>query len=273
MDKLETKKTVTKIVIKIGTSTLTKGTGKIYYAKIEDLAKQILILQKQNYKVTIVSSGAIASAQFSNPATNSLKKEVVGKQAMAAIGQVELINIYKEVFDSFNLKIAQCLVTSKDFEDPFAKQNIYNTTKKLLNYNYIPIFNENDVIMYEEIISGDNDKLSAMISNLLKVNILIIASDINGLYDKDPNSTKEEDLNLIEEVYNLKPYFPLMKKKKGNLNNKLGTGSISSKIEAANICMKNNIAMWLINGTKDNFLLDAINQKSKFTKFIKKKIS
>lgn len=253
-----------KIVLKIGTSTITKNTGKISYAKIEDLAKQISFLQK-NYQIIIVSSGAIAAAESSDI---DITKEITGKQAMSAVGQVKLINIYHEVFSSFNLKIAQCLTTSRDFEDISSRQNIFNTVEKLLNHNYIPVFNENDMVIYEEILFGDNDKLSALVATLLKVNLLVIASDIDGLYNQDPYNSEEKNLKLIKKVDNINPYLSLIKEKKSS--NKLGTGSIGSKIEAANICMKNNIEMWLINGMRENFLVDAIEDKIKFTKFLKK---
>jgi len=249
-----------KLILKIGTSTLTAGTNRISYAKIEDIARQIITL-KNDYDIVLVSSGAIATAkQFVDIAGSD--KYVDSKQAMAAIGQPRLMEIYDEIFSSFGLKIAQCLMTYRDFENSTAKVNTKNTINKLLEHAYIPIINENDTTAIEEIILGDNDKLSALTAVITNADLLVIASDIDGLYDQNPHLNKEA--KLIKEVTNLKQILPFIKEKKSAL----GTGGMTSKIQAAEICKQKKIEMWIVNGGRNNFLTDALQDKIPFTKFI-----
>ncbi|MCO6499645.1 MAG: glutamate 5-kinase [Vicingus serpentipes] len=248
-----------KLVVKIGTSTLTTLTDRISYAKIEDLARQIVAL-KDNYDIVIVSSGAIATArQFVNISGHN--KDVDSKQAMAAIGQPKLIRIYDEVFSSFGLNVAQCLMTYRDFEDASAKSNTKNTIDKLLEHNYIPIINENDTVAIEEIVLGDNDKLSALVAVIIDADISIVASDIDGLYNHNPHTNKEA--KLIKEVNNIDEVASFVEEKKSNL----GTGGMSSKFAAAKICKEKNIEMWIVNGGRNNFIVDALNGQIPFTKF------
>jgi len=248
-----------KLILKIGTSTLTAGTNRISYAKIEDIARQIVIL-KNNYEFVLVSSGAIATAkQFIE--INGYNKHADSKQAMAAIGQPKLMKIYDEIFSSFGLKIAQCLLTYRDFEDSMAKTNTKNTIDKLLAHNYIPIINENDTVAIEEIILGDNDKLSALVAIIINADLLIISSDIDGLYDQNPHLNKKA--KLIKKVTDLKQVKPFIQEKKSNL----GTGGMTSKIQAAEICKQKKIEMWIVNSGENNFLIDAFQNKIPFTKF------
>ena len=155
-----------KLIIKIGTSTLTAGTNRISFAVIESLARQILEL-KNSYEVVIVSSGAIATArQFVE--INGYHKSIDSKQAMAAIGQTKLIELYDSIFRTFGLNIAQILLTYHDFESSVASENTRNTIKKLWEADYIPIVNENDTVSYEEIVLGDNDKLSSLVATIIE---------------------------------------------------------------------------------------------------------
>ena len=249
-----------KLIIKIGTSILTAGTNRISYAKIEDIARQIVVLKK-DYEIVLVSSGAIATArQFVE--INGYDKYVDSKQAMAAIGQPKLMKIYDEIFSSFGLKVAQCLMTYRDFENTIAKANTKNTINKLLEHDYIPIINENDTVAIEEIILGDNDKLSALVASVMDADLLIIASDIDGLYDQNPHLNKEA--KLIQEVTNLKQVMSFAKEKKSDL----GIGGMTSKIQAAKICEQKSIEMWIVNGGRKNFLIEALQDKISFTKFI-----
>src|ERR1035437_4256922 len=154
-----------KIVIKIGTSTLTAGTKQISRGKIEDIARQLDRL-RNDYDIVLVSSGAVATArQFIN--IEGWDNIVKSKQALAAIGQPKLLQIYSEVFGDFNLRSAQCLMTYRDFENEVSRTNTFNTINELLARNFIPIINENDTVAVEELILGDNDKLSALVANLI----------------------------------------------------------------------------------------------------------
>lgn len=249
-----------KLVLKIGTSTLTMETNRICYSKVEDIARQIKEL-KNEYDIILVSSAAIATArQFIE--IDGYNKQVVPKQAMAAIGQPKLMKIYDEIFTSFDLKVAQCLMTYRDFENKTAVQNTKNTIDKLLEFNYIPIINENDTVGIEEIMLGDNDKLSALIASVTNANILVLVSDINGLYNKNPH--KNSDAKLIEKVEKIEDIKNFI----DECNSVFGTGGMTSKIQAAEVCKNNNIEMWILNGLKNNFIKNAINGKITFTKFL-----
>lgn len=248
-----------KIIIKIGTSTLTEGNNHISLKKIEEIACQIQELKK-TYDIILVSSWAIATArQFINMGEYS--KNIASKQAMAAIWQVKLIAIYDTIFSKFNIHIAQCLLTSHDFKDIVSEGNMKNTIHTLLSHNYLPIINENDTVSTDEIILWDNDKLSALLGKSIWVKYLLIVSDIDGLYNKNPHLNK--DATLVKEVKNLKEIKNYIQEK----SNHLWKWGMTSKILAAEICQKSKIEMCIINGKRENFLVNAIENKIPFTKF------
>lgn len=245
-----------RIVLKIGSNVLTKGTDHISRGKIEDIARQIAALKDQ-YEFIIVSSGAIAAAkQF----VQLEGKEVTVKQALASIGQPHLMRIYQENFRELGLLTSQCLLSYSDFEKEQAKINIVNTINVLVANNYIPIINENDTVATDEIKFGDNDKLAALTAELIDADILLIATNTNGIYTKlsMENSTKETILtisdlnNLSEEVSEEK--------------SKHGTGGMATKIEAASIAQKAGINTWIVNGMHDEFIENAVKNKVEFTK-------
>ena len=251
-----------KLILKIGTSTLTAGTDKISLKKIKDIAEQIVKLKK-TYDIVLVSSGAIATAkQFIK--IDGYLKDVDSKQAMAAIGQPKLMRIYDDVFSKCGLRVAQCLMTYRDFESKNAKENTKNTLNKLLECDYVPIINENDTLAIEEIVLGDNDKLSALVALILDADMLIIASDVDGLYDKNPFLHK--DAKLIKKVKDLKKAHSYIEENKSKSITSFG--GMNSKIEAANICKLKCIEMRIINGGGDNFIINALKGKIPFTKFI-----
>lgn len=249
-----------RVVIKIGTSTLTSGTKRISFGKIEDIASQIEKI-KDKYDVVIVSSGAIAAAK-QVVEISGYNKKVDSKQAMAAIGQPKLIRIYDDIFNMFGLNVSQCLMTYRDFENETSKSNTRNTINKLLEYGYIPIVNENDTVAVEEIVLGDNDKLSALVALTIEADLLIIASDIDGLFDSNPKINK--NAKLIEKVYNIDEVIHFADCNKSDQ----GTGGMISKFQAAQICKDGGVEMWIVNGGYDNFFADALADKIIFTKFI-----
>jgi glutamate 5-kinase len=247
-----------KLILKIGTSTLTGDTDRISYAKIEDIARQIMQLRDQ-FDFVIVSSGAIAAArQFTKLDFNT---SVDNKQALSAIGQPQLIRIYDEVFKSFGLHVAQCLITYRDVEHTGSRRNIQNTVETLHKSGYIPIFNENDTVSTDEIVFGDNDKLSSMVATLTEAHLLILASDIDGLFTKNPQL--HDDAELISEVTNLADVEGFAEEKKVSQ----GTGGMTSKLMAAQRCMEKGVEMWIVNGGGANFVVDALNGKIPFTRF------
>ncbi|CAN5475461.1 hypothetical protein BH10ACI2_BH10ACI2_25280 [soil metagenome] len=247
-----------KLVLKIGTSTLTSGTKLISRGKIEDIGRQILEL-RDDYDIVLVSSGAIATAkQYIN--FKDAGKPVESKQAMAAIGQPLLMRIYNEVFSDFGIQTAQCLMTYRDFENETSRQNTLNTINELLKYAYLPIINENDTTSVEEILLGDNDKLSALVATLIHADLLVLASDIDGVFDKNPHL--HADAKFLPEIQNIDEVRKVVEERDSGL----GTGGMSSKLEAAMLCQQENIESWIVNGGVGNFLVDALRGKIPCTK-------
>lgn len=250
-----------KLIIKIGTSTLTAGTNRISFAVIESLARQIVEL-KEEYDVVIVSSGAIATArQFVE--INGFTKKVDCKQALAAIGQTKLMELYDNIFSTFGLNIAQILLTYRDFENPVANENTRNTIKRLWEVGYIPVVNENDTVSIEEIVLGDNDKLSALTAVITDASLLVLVSDIDGIFTANPHLNS--DAKLITDVSDLESIKQYVEEKESTL----GTGGMTSKINAADICMQAGVEMWIVNGQRPNYILQAMKGNIPFTKFIK----
>ena len=251
-----------RILLKIGTNVLTKETDNISRGKIEDIAKQIARL-KDDYEFVIVSSGAIAVArQFVKLESNG--KEINVKQALASIGQPHLMRIYQECFRELGLLTSQCLLSYSDFEKEQSTINIVNFINVLGENNYIPIINENDTVATDAIKFGDNDKLSALAAALLKVDLLMIATNTNGIYTKDSMHNHQE--KTILETADIQS----LKSEVGKTISSGGTGGMISKIEAAEIAQKANIETWILNGLNDNFMLDAMRNKSVFTKITRK---
>lgn len=248
-----------KLVLKIGTSTLTNGTRLISRGKIEDIGRQILSLRDE-YDIVLVSSGAIAAAkQYIN--IKDAGKPVESKQAMAAIGQPLLMRTYNEVFGDFGIQTAQCLMTYRDFENETSRQNTLNTITELLKYSYLPIINENDTTAVEEIILGDNDHLSALVAVLIRADLLVLVSDIEGLFDKNPHL--HADAKLIPEIRNIEEAKTLVEERDSGL----GTGGMNSKLEAAMLCQTENIETWIVGGNSSNFLVNAFSETVGFTRF------
>lgn len=247
-----------RILLKIGSNTLTKETDQISRGKIEDIGRQIATL-KDDYEFIIVSSGAIAAAkQFVKLEHNG--KDINVKQALASIGQPHLMRIFQENFRELGLFTSQCLLSYSDFEKQSSKINIKNTIDVLVTNNFIPIINENDTVATDEIKFGDNDKLAALTAALLEVDLLIIATNTDGIYTKESIDNKSP--KTITSVTNLID----LKNEISNSKSSHGTGGMESKIEAATIAKEAQIETWIVNGIKDNFITDAINNTSEYTK-------
>ncbi len=188
-----------RVLLKIGTNTLTRETNQISRGKIEDIGRQIAEL-KEEYEFVIVSSGAIAVArQFVNLESDG--REINVKQALAAIGQPHLMRIFQENFRELGLLTSQCLLSYDDFNREVSRKNILNTINVLLENGYIPIINENDTVATEEIQFGDNDKLAALTGSLLGADLVIIATNTHGIYTKD--SFDQVEKCTIENVKDL----------------------------------------------------------------------
>ncbi|TRZ42541.1 glutamate 5-kinase [Robertkochia solimangrovi] len=248
-----------RVVLKVGSNTLTRETNYISRGKIEDMARQIASL-KDTYEFIVVSSGAIAAArQFVDLESNG--KEIKVKQALAAIGQLHLMRIYQENFRELGLLVSQCLLTYSDFRSEESRKNIINTVNTLLEHDYIPVINENDTVATDEIKFGDNDKLAALTAALLQADLLIIATNTNGLYTRE--SMQQGIPETIAEVNDLQTILREIEDKKSSH----GTGGMRSKIDAVEIAANAGIETWIVNGLKDEFLLDIISGKGGYTRF------
>ncbi|WP_339625221.1 glutamate 5-kinase [uncultured Maribacter sp.] len=247
-----------RILLKIGSNTLTKDTDQISRGKIEDIGRQIAAL-KEEYEFIIVSSGAIAAArQFVKLEHNG--EEINIKQALASIGQPHLMRIFQENFRELGLFTSQCLLSYSDFEKEQSKVNIKNTINVLVANNFIPIINENDTVATDEIKFGDNDKLAGLTAALLSADILIIATNTDGIYTKASLlSSIPKTIEVVTDLSNLLHEI-------GESKSTHGTGGMQSKIDAATIAQLAGIETWITNGLNDNFITDAIENKSTFTK-------
>jgi glutamate 5-kinase len=249
-----------RILLKLGSNTLTKESNHISRGKIEDIGMQIAAL-KDDYEFVIVSSGAIAAAkQFVK--LEAPDNEIFVKQALASIGQPHLMRIFHENFSDLGLHTSQCLLSYSDFEKTETKVNIVNTIDVLVKNNYIPIINENDTVSTDEIKFGDNDKLAALTAVLLDVDILIIATNTNGIYTKASiHDSHPETIRLVTDLQTLE-------KEIGDNKSSHGTGGMQSKIDSAAIAKAANIETWIVNGLEDNFILKALQNEIPFTKII-----
>ena len=251
-----------KIVIKIGSSTITSEDGKIDKDFIENLALQVKALMEQGKRVVIVSSGA-RIAGVSTIGKWSRKEDINYKQALCAIGQVELMDSYRRIFSKQGIHIAQILLTKEDFESEARTLNIRNTLFTLLDEGVLPTINENDTVCVEEIKIGDNDVLAARATALWGGDLLVLLSDIEGVYNKNPMSNK--DAILIERVTD-----PSELEKAISVGEKssFGTGGIETKIKAAKIVNSYGASLIVAKGKKKNIIIDLSEGKAKATLFM-----
>lgn len=257
-----------RIVIKVGTSTLTHETGRMNLLRMDRLSMAIAELMNRGHEVVLVSSGAIGVGM--GKLSMKERPRVMGmKQALAAIGQCELMNIYSKMFSSYNQIVAQVLLTKNDVEDDIKRKNIENTFEHLLEKHVLPIVNENDTVSTDEISSmehfGDNDTLSAVVAKLVHADLLIILSDIDGFYNADPRENKE--CSLIDTVTEINDYIWNCA---GGEGSKLGTGGMVTKLNAADIVTNSGIHMVLANGSNPFIIFDIVRGENVGTLFVAK---
>lgn len=254
-----------RIVIKVGTSTLTYDTGKINIRQVELLSQVICDLRHSGCDVVLVSSGAVAVGVGKMGHTKR-PKTVNEKQAASAVGQSELMSMYGKFFAEFGCQVAQILLTKNVLENTERHNNAVNAFRTLLDWHVVPIVNENDVISTAEIEFGDNDTLSAVVAELIDADMLIILSDIDGLYDKNPSIHK--DANRIPEVRQITDEHMQMASGAGSAR---GTGGMVTKLIAAKHAMETGVDMVIINGKDPKTIYDVLEGKSVGTKFIANK--
>ena len=253
-----------RIVVKVGTSTLAHPSGLINIRRVEELCKVMSDLKNAGHDIILVTSGAIGMGagklQFSER-----PRDVAAKQAAAAVGQCELMYTYDKLFSEYNHTVAQLLMTGSDFENEERHINFKNTMDKLLEFKALPIINENDTVATEEIKVGDNDTLSAMVAVNVSADLLILLSDIDGLFTADPHT--DPNAKLISVVSEINDDILALG---GDEGSAFGTGGMRTKLHAAQICTEKNCDMIIANGEKPDILYDIVDGKAVGTRFIKR---
>lgn len=228
------------IVVKVGTTTLIHENGKLNIANIEKLVRAIATIKNSGKNVVLVTSGAVGTGAGRLGITG--KKDVKIKQALAAVGQGILMQFYEKLFLEYGINVAQILLTRDDLEKGIRRQNALNTLKTLFEFDVVPIVNENDTIAVEEIVFGDNDTLAAVVAKLIEADILILLSDVDGLYTLPPHEPGAEKISYVKEITRD------IEDIAGGSNSAFGTGGMQSKINAAKIATEVGIAMAIIDG-------------------------
>lgn len=240
-----------RIVVKIGTSTLTGGRKTLSTSRMVDIVRQIAALREQNMRVVLVSSGAIAAGRESL-GYPTLPRHLPVKQMLAAVGQPRLMAIYEQFFAIYNIKVAQVLLTRADLTDRRRFLNARDTFEALLRNNIVPIVNENDTVATEEIRFGDNDNLSAQVANLVEADLLMLLTDQDGLYTADPRI--DPDAELINEI-GPEPFAPELWQAAGGSITGLGTGGMSTKLQAADLARHGGTRVIIARGDLPDILL------------------
>lgn len=254
-----------RIVVKVGTSTLAHATGRLNIRHTEELVKVLSDLKNAGHEVILVSSGAIGMG-VGKLSLSARPTDMSSKQACAAMGQCELMYTYDRLFNAYNHTVAQILLTGVDVEHTERRVNFQNTLSRLLELGALPIINENDTVATEEMGIGDNDTLAAVVAVSMEADLLILLSDIDGLYTADPHTHPEATLiaeipALTREIWELA----------GGSGSSLGTGGMSTKLQAADICTQAGCDMVIANGSSPSVLYDIADGKPVGSRFRGKK--
>ena len=253
-----------RIVVKVGTSTLAHATGMLNIRRVEKLCGVLSDLKNAGHQVVLVSSGAIGMG-VGKLSLSGRPSDIPTKQAAAAVGQCELMYTYDKLFTEHNHTVAQILITGADLQNDERRQNFHNTLYRLLELGVLPVINENDSVATEEIVIGDNDTLGAIVATHVGADLLVLLSDIDGLYTADPHT--DPTARLLTVVEAITPEIVAMT---GGAGSKLGTGGMQTKIHAAKIATEAGIDMVIANGQDPSVLYDIVEGKSVGTRFVAK---
>lgn len=253
-------KAVKRIVVKVGTSTLTHKTGKTNIARIAKLVSVLSDLKNAGYEIILVSSGAIAIGT-SRLRLAEKPKEIKGLQAAAAVGQSELMFLYDKLFSEYDVVVSQLLFTADDLDNENSKQHIVDTFNQLLEYDCLPIVNENDSVYIEELLNGDNDCLSATVAVLTDADLLVLLTDTDGMYDSNPS--ENPNAKLISRVEQINDEIRSLA---GGAGAK-GTGGFVTKVKASEIATSAGIPVVIMNGSKPTDIYHVLDGESVGTYF------
>ena len=254
-----------RIVVKVGTSTLAHATGHLNIRHVEELVKVLSDLKNAGHEMILVSSGAIGMGvgKLNLPGKPA---DMPTKQAAAAVGQCELMYTYDRLFAQYNHTVAQILLTGEDIDHEDRRQNFENTMFRLLELGALPIINENDTIATAEIKVGDNDTLGGIVACCVKADLLVLLSDIEGLYTADPR--KDPNATLISVVGEATADIEALA---GGAGSSLGTGGMATKLRAAKMVTAAGCDMIIANGENPDYLYDIVDGKPTGTRFLGKK--
>ena len=251
-----------RLVVKVGTSTLTYETGKINIRRMVKLCSVLADLHNSGKEIVLVTSGAIGVG-VGKLGLSERPKDIPGRQAAATVGQCELMFMYDKFFGEYGVKTGQLLITKSDIENDIRRENLENTFEKLFEYGAVPVVNENDSVATEEIVYGDNDSLSAIVARLIHADGLVILSDIDGLFDENPMDNPDAQLIPVVKEIN-EDIIALC----GGSGTERGTGGMVTKIHAAEIASQAGIPTVIMNGTAPQDLYKLIDGHNTGTLFI-----
>ncbi len=258
-------KGVKRLVVKVGTSTLTYDTGKTNIRRMHKLVSVLSDIVNSGVQVALVTSGAIGVG-VGKLGLKERPSDISGRQAAATVGQCELMFMYDKLFGEYGHTVGQLLITKNDVDSTERRENLINTFEKLFDYGAVPIINENDSVAVDEIVYGDNDSLSAIVAKLINADALIILTDIDGLYDENP--TENEDAKLISQVDEITDELIAVA---GGHGSKFSTGGMVTKLHAAQIAMDAGIDTIVMNGAAPESIYKALDGKQIGTFFTGKK--
>ena len=250
-----------RIVVKIGTSTLAHPTGHLNIRRVEQLCKVMSDIKNAGHDLILVSSGAIGMG-VGKLGLRQRPTDIPTKQAAAAVGQCELMYVYDKLFGNYHHTVAQLLITGADTADETRHRNFTNTLNRLLELGALPILNENDTVATEEIVIGDNDTLAAIVAKSVQAQLLILLSDIDGLYTADPHT--HPDAQLLHRITTLDERILRLAGVSGSSQ---GTGGMITKLRAAQICLESGCDMVIANGSNPENLYDIIDGQDVGTRF------
>ena len=255
-----------RIVIKIGTTTLAHPTGHLNIRRVEQLCKVMSDIKNAGHELILVSSGAIGMG-VGKLGLRERPKDIPSKQAAAAVGQCELMYTYDKLFSEYHHTVAQLLITGDDTASDTRRLNFTNTLSRLLELGALPIINENDTVATDEIVIGDNDTLAAIVARSVHADLLILLSDIDGLYTADPHT--HPDVELLRRVTGIDDHI---RELAGVSNSTQGTGGMVTKLRAAEICLGCGCEMVIANGNDPGNLYDILDGKPVGTRFTEERL-
>ena len=251
-----------RIVVKIGTSTLAYATGQLNIRRVEELCKTMSDIRNAGHELILVSSGAIGMG-VGKLGLRTRPRDIHTKQAAAAVGQCELMYVYDKLFSEYHHTVAQLLITADNLSNETRHANFTNTLNRLLELGAVPVINENDTVATDEIVIGDNDTLAAMVAESVEADLLVLLSDIDGLYTADPHA--DPTARLLPVVHRVDDGIRALA---GVSSTDQGTGGMVTKLRAAEICLNCSCEMVIANGREPMLLYDIVEGKPVGTRFV-----